>query len=137
MPRSLTLFLGLAIGLGVAGCSPRSAFTGPTVSAFVGRLTHNDQPVSFAAGEKVTMQLFHEKGRRFGVPIKEDGTFKIGWMPIGTYSASLLRETTVEVGTAKARLPGAVTGGHPIPGGLTIEEGKTEYTIELGPDYKP
>ncbi len=62
---------------------------GPTVDAFNGRLVHDGKPVSFSDKEKVELKLVTEKAESFGVPIKPDGTFQIGWMPIGKYSATL------------------------------------------------
>jgi hypothetical protein len=127
-------------GFLVVGCTPRATFEGPKVNSFTGRLVHNGQPVSFPAGDKVELNLiFHEKGRPFNVPIQPDGTFKIGWMPIGTYSASLLREMTVDVGVPQVghvRRRNQQGGGYPLPD-LVIEDGKTDYTIELGPNWKP
>src|SRR5262245_28752124 len=113
------------IGL-VAGCA-RKEFDGPTVKEFNGRLVHDGKPVSFAAEDGVQVQLFHEKAQSFNVPIQPDGSWKIGWMPIGKYSATLLR------GRAEKGPPRRYN----IPGGLTIEDGKTDYTIELGKGYKP
>lgn len=112
-----------------AGCGPRAPDVGPKVDSFVGQVVQNDKPVSFPAEEKVQVQLFHEKGQSFGIPINSDGTFKIGWMPIGKYSAMLKREKTL----AKGAAPSAYS----VPGGLTIQEGQTEYKIDLGPKWKP
>jgi hypothetical protein len=122
------ILLIMPLGLVAAGCGPRKSFDGPTVDAFTGRLTHNGQPVSFAAGEKVQVDLFHEKGQKFGIPIQPDGSFQIGWMPIGKYSAMLIRENNQERGGPRR---------YNIPGGLAIEAGKTDYTIELGKDWTP
>jgi hypothetical protein len=63
------------------------------------------------------------------IPIQRDGSFKIGWMPIGKYSATLLRSNKEGRGPPEKR--------HNIPGGLMIEDGKTEYTIELGKGFQP
>src|SRR5262249_6405685 len=113
----------------VAGCGPKKSFDGPTVDAFTGRLTHDGKPVTFPESETVTLSVFHEKGEKFDIRIQPDGSFKIGWMPIGKYSATLLR------GNKEGR--GPPTNRYNIPGGLTIEEGKTEYTIELGKGWNP
>jgi hypothetical protein len=107
------------------GCGPRKSYDGPTVDAFRGRLLCNGEPVSFAPNEKVTLKLFHEKGESYGVRIQADGSFQIGWMPIGKYSATLIREK--EQGPAER---------YTISGGLTIEDGKTQYAIELGKGWK-
>src|SRR5262245_19060170 len=120
--------LALALGLGVAltGCGRGKPFNGPTVDAFTGRLVQNGKPVSFPGGP-VKLRLFHEKGESFGIPIQPDGSFQIGWMPIGKYSAVVIREPK----NAKAG-PSQYT----VPGGLTVEGGKTEYTVELGKGWK-
>jgi hypothetical protein len=123
----VALLLGL--GLAVAGCGPRKSFDGPTVDAFTGRLTHDGQPVTFPDNEKVTLEVYHETGRSFLIPIKPDGSFEIGWMPIGKYSATLLR------GNKDVRGPPAKR--HNVPGGFKVEDGKTEYTIELGKGWQP
>ena len=120
------LIMSLAWAAG--GCGPRKSYDGPTVDKFVGRVTHNGQPVSFPAGEKVQVDVVHEKGQRFGIPIQPDGSFQIGWMPIGKYSMMLIRQNNPERGPERR---------YNIPGKLTIEDGKTEYTIELGKDWKP
>jgi len=119
--------LGLCLCLAGVGCGPRKPFDGPTVDAFTGRLTHNGQPVSFPDGV-ATLKLFHEKGQSFDIPLQPDGTFKIGWMPIGKYSALLNRPPKGAKG-APTR--------YQVPGGLTIQDGKTEYTVELGKGFKP
>jgi hypothetical protein len=118
----------IALASMAAGCGSRKSYDGPTVDAFTGRLTHNGQPVSFATGEKVQVEVFHEKGQKFGIPIQPDGSFQIGWMPIGKYSMLLVRQNNQERGAERR---------YNIPGKLAIEQGKTEYTIELGKDWKP
>jgi len=126
--------LGLAASLTVLiGCGPPVAkFDGPTVKEFTGRLVHDGKPVSFPADEKVSLKAFHEKAESFGIPIGQDGSFKIGWMPVGKYSCQLVR----------AKAAGASDkGGQPrqyaLPGdALVIVDGKTEYNIELGKGYK-
>jgi hypothetical protein len=59
--------------------------------------------------------------------IRGYGTFKIGWMPIGNYSGMLNRSSAQQ-----KRAPRK----YHVPG-FGIEEGKTEYVIDLGKDYKP
>ncbi|MGL4554324.1 MAG: hypothetical protein ACRC33_24440, partial [Gemmataceae bacterium] len=112
-----------------AGCERTSKFDGPTVNKFVGKLVQDGQPVSFS-GDAAELKVFHEKGQSFNIPLKPDGTFNIGWMPIGKYSATVIQQSS----------EGGKKGGpkmHSVPGGLTIEDGKTEYAIELGKGYKP
>lgn len=125
--------LGLALGLAVLiGCGPPVAkYEGPTVKEFTGRLVHDGKPVNFPADEKVTLRAFHEKAESFIIPIGQDGSFKIGWMPTGKYSCQLVR----------AKSGGSDKGGQPrqhgLPGdALNIVDGKTEYSIELGKGYK-
>jgi len=125
----LTGFLVMAVfGLALAGCAKKQ-FDGPTVDAFNGKLTQDGKPLAFAPGDDVILQVIHhETGKQFGIPIKPDGTFQIGWMPIGKYSAILKRE------------PRAGTRGGPkmynVPDGFEIKDGQTEYTIELGKGFK-
>jgi hypothetical protein len=121
MRRGVALLL--LLGPGLSGCGPKKSFEGPTVDAFTGQLTRNGQPATFPETQKVRLQVYHETGRSFLIPIQPDGSFKIGWMPIGKYSATLLR---AKEGT------GPPEKRDNIPGGLTIESGKTEYAIELG-----
>ncbi len=131
MPRIWSIALAAGLGLAAGGCGPSKPFDGPTVDAFNGRLVQGGQPVAFPADEKVQLKLFHEKGESFNIPVNADGTFKIGWMPIGKYSAALTREAAVpgKKGVAPSR--------YSVPGGLTVEAGKTEYQVELGKDWKP
>jgi hypothetical protein len=129
--RVFVVILMAAVASG--GCArTEQKYDGPTVKAFTGRLTQNGKPVSFPEGERVTLKLHLEKTPGpMGIPIQSDGSFKIGWMPIGKYDAALVRQKKASGGRG---------GGSPmymIPGGLTIEDGKTEYNIELGPNWKP
>lgn len=121
-----TLLVVLVIAIAICGCS-RKEYKGPTVDAFVGRVTHQGKPVRFPDDEEIRLRLFfHDKGGALFIPLQQDGTFQIGWMPIGTYSAQLIRE--------KKSARGQNLYG--IPDNFKIEEGKTEYTIELGPKWK-
>ena len=88
------------------------------------------EPVQFAENE-AKLAVFHESGRQFGIPLKPDGTFQIGWMPIGKYSMMLERtsQNPAKKGPQKTM--------HNVPDGLTIEEGKKDYVIELGKGFKP
>jgi hypothetical protein len=119
--------LALVLGLAAIGCKKR--FDGPTIDAFSGKLVQDGKPVTFPEGEQVLLQVFHEKGQSFGIPIHSDGSFKIGWMPIGKYSAMLTRQSK------KAR--GSPLNRYSVSGGLTIQDGKMDYTIDLGKGWKP
>src|SRR6516164_5876833 len=114
MRRQAGLALFVLLGLGLSGCGPHKSFDGPTVDAFNGRLTANGQPVTFPGTEKVRLEVFHETGQSFVIPIQPDGSFQIGWMPIGKYTATLLW------GGKDAR--GLPAKRHAVPGGLTIED---------------
>jgi hypothetical protein len=128
MRRVYRVVLLAILGVAVVGCGQRKPFDGPTVETFVGRVTQDGQPVSFPEGEEVTLRVFlHGKGQRFGIPLKSDGTFDIGWMPIGKYSVMLER------GAKDGR---GAPSMYRVPD-VTIEEGQTQYTIELGKDWKP
>jgi hypothetical protein len=126
------LALTLCLGTALIGCgsNKKGGYEGPTNDAFHGRVTHNGDPVKFAENE-AQLSLFHEKGQQFGIPLKTDGTFDIGWMPIGKYAIML--ERTSQAAVKKG--PGKTM--YNVPDGLTIEEGKTDYVIELGKGFKP
>jgi hypothetical protein len=124
--------LTFCLGLAVFGCTnKRAGYEGPTVDAFHGKVTHNGNPVTFADNEEVQLNLYHESGQHFGIPLKADGTFEIGWMPIGKYAMMLERKVQ---NPAKKGPP--ITR-YSVPDGLTIEAGKTDYVIELGKGFKP
>ena len=126
------LVLSLCLGPAFFGCgsNKKGGYEGPTVDAFHGRVTHDGDPVKFAENE-AQLNLFHEKGQQFGIPLKTDGTFEITWMPIGKYSMMLERtaQTPGKKGPQKSM--------YNVPGGLTIEEGKKDYVVELGKAFKP
>lgn len=128
--RSFLMVVVLAgFGLASMGCGPKKPFDGPTVDAFNGKVTQDGKPVSFPENEEVSLELVHHQSTQsFGIPLKTDGSFKIGWMPIGKYSATLERVAKGSPGPAKKQN---------VPGGLTIADGQTEYTIDLGKGRKP
>jgi hypothetical protein len=126
------LVLTFCLGLAVIGCTDkRGGYTGPTVDAFHGQVTHNGNPVKFAENEEVQLSLYHESGQQFGIPLKADGTFEIGWMPTGKYAIMLERTSPnpAKKGPAKTM--------YNVPDSLTIEDGKRDYVIELGKGFKP
>jgi hypothetical protein len=121
-----------------AGCSygPKPYYDGPKVGSFSGQVVQNGQPVTFPEDEEVLVYCTGIEGqaigKNFGVPIKPDGTFSMGWMPLGKMSTRLERSPK---DPAKTK-PGP-PNRYSIPGGLTIEQGKTSgYVIELGPRWK-
>ena len=126
------LVLIVCLGLAVLGCTNnKGGYEGPTVDAFHGKVTHNGNPVKFAENEEVQLNVFHESGRQFGIPLTADGTFEIGWMPIGKYSMMLERtaQNPATKGPPKTR--------YSVPDSLIIEDGKKDYVIELGKDFRP
>jgi hypothetical protein len=126
------LLLFVFVVSSLAGCGGR--YSEPTIDDFNGKLTHKGQPIRFSPNEKVVLRLvLHKNGERFGIPISSDGTFDIGWMPIGEYSAVLERTaTSSEAGTRSA---GKQTFN--VPQNMTITEGQTQYALELGEEFKP
>lgn len=135
--RALLRF-GLIGGLVLAaGCGygPKKYYEGPTVSAFAGQLVQNGEPVTFAEDEEVRVEFTviegENIGKTFGVPIKPDGTFSIGWMPLGKMSGRMEwqpKDPAKQTGTPRA---------YGIPGSLTTEAGKTTgYVVELGKGWR-
>jgi len=111
----------LCATFGCGNYGPKPFYEGPKVESFSGRVVQDGKQVTFSKDNEVVIDFYSEGGIRFGVPIKADGTFNIGYMPLGKQSLVLER------GNAK----------YSIPGGLTIEAGKTSgYEIELGKGYK-
>jgi len=128
------LLLTLGLGLLVVGCTPGKSYKGKTVDKFVGKLTQNGEPVSFPGDQKAQLEVhLHESAYSLGIPIKEDGTFDIGWMPVGKYSAMLIWQPA-----DRGKKRGPAMSRYNLPeDSLTIEEGKTAYVVELGKDFKP
>ena len=125
--------VGTALG---CGYGPKPYYEGPKVSAFSGQVVQDGKPVTFPEDEEVRVHCIVVEGegigKSFGVPIKPDGTFGIGWMPVGKMTLRLERSP---------KDPAKTKGGPPnrygIPSGLTIEQGKTTgYVIELGKGWK-
>jgi hypothetical protein len=113
------------IALCFAGCKPGPAQYGETTDAFMGRVVQDGKPVTLP--DESRLNLTHDKSyHRFGIPLKPDGSFEIGWMPIGEYSAELIwmREPTKD------------QGRYNVPKGLIIEKDTKRYEIELGKGWK-
>jgi hypothetical protein len=121
-----------AFALTAAGCSNKSpigAPTGPTIDTFTGRVTQDGKPVTLPPDSGIQLKVMqHGTGWQCGIPLQADGTFKIGMMPVGKYS--MMVETPAKGGKGP---PG---GKYAVPDVLYIETGKTDYTIELGKDWK-
>jgi hypothetical protein len=108
------------------GCNSRE-YSGPTVDKFTGTVTHNGKQITVKPGERLTIQMRHESGQVFGIPIHPDGTFEITWMPLGHYS--LISEKYKDGQRGGPSKTGV--------GDFQVMNGKTEYTIELGKNWKP
>jgi hypothetical protein len=116
--------------LPLLGCDPPKLkeYDGPVVDKFVGKVLHEGKPVKFSDDELVSVQLMTVKTRRvWGIPIKSDGTFDLGWMPIGKFVAVLERREKTNPRNNNKYL---------VDQNFAIEEGKTEYVFELGKDWK-
>ena len=122
----LVVIIGVALGLAGCGDNDKQKY----IKTFTGQLTQDGKPVTFPEG--TTLLVIHEGGRLSGgVPIKPDGSFNIGKMPVGKYGLILERS-----GATRGGKGGPSRRKYSVPGGLTLEEGKTEYTVELGKDFK-
>jgi hypothetical protein len=119
------LFAGLV--LPAIGCKPGKEFDGPTVDHFTGKVVSNGKPISIPPGEKLKLQLRHESSHYYGIDINPDGTFEIGWMPIGKYTVLAERFKPGQKGPP-AKLA--------VPGSFFVSEGQTEYTIDMGKAWK-
>ena len=137
----LTSFVIAGMVFAGAGCEPRAVpnkyYNGPTVAAFSGQVVQDGKPVTVPENQEVSIQCTLTEGKgigkSFGVPIKSDGSFSIGWMPVGKMMLRLERSPK-----DPAKRPVGPPNRYSIPGGLTIEEGKTAgYTIEVGKDWNP
>ena len=82
----LTSFAIAGVVLAGAGCRPSAGpnkyYNGPTIRAFSGGVMQDGRPVTFPEDEEVIVQcaLIEGEGigKSFGVPIKPDGTCRIG-----------------------------------------------------------
>lgn len=113
------------IAASVFGCNSRE-YSGPTVEKFTGTITANGKQITVKPGEHLTIQMRHESGQTFGIPIKEDGTFEIGWMPLGHYDL-----ITEKYKDGQRGGPSKVGVGP-----FQVTNDRTEYTIDLGKRWK-
>jgi hypothetical protein len=122
--------------LGCGGRGPKPYYEGPKVAPFSGQVVQDGEPVTFPEDEEVRVHCTVIEGegigKSFGVPIKPDGAFSIRWMPVGKMTLRLERSPK-----DPAKTKGGPPNRYSIPGGLTIEQGKTTgYIIELGKGWK-
>ena len=113
--------LMLILFLLTTGCTKVAKFDGPTVDAFEGQLVSEGKPVSFSDDKEVVKVFLVHKGsgERFRIPIRPDGTFGIGWMPVGDFNCRLERK---KKGGFEVQGMEFETQFKPVPGGLTIED---------------
>lgn len=117
--------LMLALTATAFGCNSRE-YSGPTVEKFTGTVTHNGKQITLKPEERLTIQMRHESGQTFGIPIQPNGTFEIGWMPLGHYDLIAEKHKDGQRGGPSK------TG----VGSFQVMNGKTDYTIELGKSWK-
>ena len=138
----MRMLLGLVLMAGLAwtavGCryGPKPYYEGPKVAAFSGQVVQDGKPVTFPEDEEVIVKFTviegESMGKTFGVPINPDGTFSIGWMPIGKMTMRLERAPK-----DPAKMKGGAPSRYGVPGTLSTEAGKTTgYTVELGKGWK-
>lgn len=121
----------MAIPFSFVGCGQTPVKYKETTEAFVGAVVQNGKPITLPEGAR--LDLVHEETySKFGVPLKQDGSFEIGWMPIGKYSAELVWLKGATTGNA-----GGSQERYNVPNGLTIEKDRTQYQLELGKQWKP
>ncbi len=124
----IVLIVGLVwatIGCGRYG--PKPFYEGPKTDSFSGQVVHEGKPVTFSGDNEAIIVFYSADGVQFGVPIKADGTFSIGWMPVGKQHLVLERASGGSGTTSK----------YGIPGEFTIEAGKSSgYVVELGKGFK-
>jgi hypothetical protein len=128
MRQVSSALLVAAVLAAATGCGQKKTFDGPTVEAFNGRVTANGKAVTLPPGEKTALRLLHQgSGKSWGIPLQPDGTFNIGWMPIGKYTVMVTRPPVGGRGGQRV---------HVVPIEFEIVDGQTEYTIELGKGFK-
>jgi hypothetical protein len=121
------LFLAVLV-LSATGCGKDKEFDGPVVDKFVGKVTKDGKPFSVPGSDELIIEAKHESHQTFGIPIKPDGTFEITWMPLGNYILFAEYHKAGQKGRSNKAT---------IPGGLQVMQGKTDYVIELGKNWKP
>jgi hypothetical protein len=127
--RSLACTLLLAtLVLPALGCGKDKEFDGPVVDKFVGKVVKDGKPFTIPGSDQLSIEAKHESHQTFGIPIKPDGTFEIGWMPLGNYVLFAEYHKAGQKGRSNKAT---------IPGGLQVMQGKTDYVIELGKNWKP
>jgi hypothetical protein len=125
----LACSITLAALIAAAGCGQKKTFDGPTVDAFNGKVVAAGKPVNFPPGEEFGVRLLHQgTGKSWTIPLQADGTFNIGWMPIGKYTVMLTRPPAGNRGGPRVQV---------VNTPFEIVDGQTTYTIDLGKDFKP
>jgi hypothetical protein len=125
--RLLLTITFVVSGLALAGCSSsKPNFEGPFLDTCTGRITQNGKPVAVPQGKDIRLRVFHETGKSFLIPLDAEGKFDLRTMPIGKYTVMVEAEAPGKGPPMK----------HSVPDKLNVVEGKTEYTIELGPNVK-
>jgi hypothetical protein len=126
--RLIKVITTVLVTLLFVGCGPTPADYGETTEAFVGHIVQNGKPVTLPEGARldVTQNSTYHK---FGIPLNSDGTFKIGWMPIGKYSVELIWIREAATGQSSQQR-------YSVPNELVIEKETKPYEVELGKKWK-
>jgi hypothetical protein len=111
-----------------AGCGPAPADYGETTEAFEGKIVQNGKPVTLPDGAILNVTQ-NSTYHRFGIPLNSDGTFKIGWMPVGKYSLELIWVRESATGQSSQQR-------YNVPNELVIEKETKPNEIELGTKWK-
>jgi hypothetical protein len=119
-----------SLALVLVGClgQPAPNYKGPKIDKFSGKVVADGKAVTFPDGQMTRIQVQHEEGTMWGIELKTDGSFNIGWMPVGKYTAFLERGAKGGKGQDRGGKMG-------IPD-FEIKEGQTEYVIDLGKNFK-
>jgi hypothetical protein len=134
--RIVSVFLLLSpIVLAATGCGgePKGGFTydGKYLDSFSGQLVQDGKPITVPEGTSLQMMREGDGTMSFNVIPKTDGSFSGGKVALGYYKPCLdLPKKSGPKGQ------GAGSGKFFLPGEVILEEGKTNYTIDVGKDWK-
>lgn len=126
--RIVKLSTIVVIAASFVGCGPSAADYGETTKAFVGHVVQNGKPITLPEDSRLNVTQ-NSTYHRFGIPLKQDGSFTIGWMPVGAYSVELIWIRQSATGSTSQERYG-------VPHDLVIEKEPKEYEIELGQKWK-
>ncbi|WP_439621199.1 hypothetical protein [Gemmata sp.] len=118
--------LAAAVAVLLCGCDPgRNADRGLAVAV---RFTAGGKPVVIAPGEDVGVVLLSSAGKRYILFPQPDGAFV--W-PRPDLDGPVLEPGSYRVSVSRKNRP-SKSAAPSVPERLTVEAGKTEYTIDVG-----